>query len=92
MSYLSINEYPRKWIFTHASMPVDEGVLALIKPMTQARSAQFWKENISDQSPDAERLSNSDWPRKRRVGRMKLTGWLSGRVTTQPYQMSFCNT
>lgn len=30
--------------------------------MTQARSAEFWKENISKQSPDAERFSSQDWP------------------------------
>lgn len=62
MSYTDINEYSRKWIFTHQSMPVDEDDLALIKPMTQARAAQFWKENISAQSPDADRLAKSDWP------------------------------
>ena len=33
-------------------------------PMTQARASQFWKENVSPQSPDAERLSSQDWPSK----------------------------
>ncbi|WED28030.1 DUF2947 domain-containing protein [Vibrio sp. DW001] len=64
MSYLNLDEYSRKWIFTHQSMPIEEKYFPLIKPMTQARSAQFWKENISNQSPDAERFSNQDWPSK----------------------------
>lgn len=62
MPYLSLNEYPRCWIFTHQSMPIPESDRLLIKPMSAARSAQFWKENISQQSPDSERLSSQDWP------------------------------
>ncbi|PMO52455.1 hypothetical protein BCT11_24940 [Vibrio sp. 10N.222.52.B12] len=61
MSYLPLDEYQRKWIFTHQSMPVPEEDLAFIKPMSQARAAQFWKENVSAQSPDMDRLSSSDW-------------------------------
>ena len=64
MSYTELDNYSRKWIFTHASMPVTEADLKLIKPMSQVRSAQFWKENISNQSPDAERFSSHDWPTK----------------------------
>lgn len=69
MSYLPLDEYQRKWIFTHQSMPVPEEDLAFIKPMSQARSAQFWKENISAQSPDMDRLSSQDWP-------MSESNWL----------------
>ncbi|PKF77284.1 DUF2947 domain-containing protein [Vibrio sp. vnigr-6D03] len=69
MSYLSLDDYQRKWIFTHQSMPVPEAELSHIKPMTQARAAQLWKENISAQSPDSERLSSQDWP-------MKTSNWL----------------
>ncbi|NAX21808.1 DUF2947 domain-containing protein [Vibrio sp. V39_P1S14PM300] len=64
MSYLPLDQYQRKWIFTHQSMPVASDDLEWIKPMTQARSAQLWKDNISAQSPDSERLSASDWPQK----------------------------
>ncbi|WP_117234662.1 DUF2947 domain-containing protein [Vibrio maerlii] len=69
MSYISLDEYPRKWIFTHQSMPIPQEDLEQIKPMSQARAAQFWKENISAQSPDAERLSSQDWP-------MNTKNWL----------------
>ncbi len=64
MSYLSLDEYSRKWIFTHSSMPVPAEELELIKPMTQQRASQFWKDNISATSPDAERLAPGDWPLK----------------------------
>ncbi len=45
-------------------MPLPAEDLEKIKPMTQARASQFWKENVSPQSPDAERLSSQDWPSK----------------------------
>ncbi|MGC9402492.1 MULTISPECIES: DUF2947 domain-containing protein [Vibrio] len=64
MSYLPLEQYQRKWIFTHQSMPVPEEDLAKIKPMDAVRASQLWKENISPQSPDADRLSNQDWPSK----------------------------
>ncbi|ANU36633.1 DUF2947 domain-containing protein [Vibrio scophthalmi] len=64
MSYLPLDQYQRKWIFTHQSMPVAEQDLEAIKPMDQARAAQLWKDNISAQSPDADRLASSDWPMK----------------------------
>lgn len=64
MSYLTLDQYQRKWIFTHPSMPVPQEDLTHIRPMDQARSAQFWKENISAHSPDAERLGSDDWPTK----------------------------
>ncbi|MGF1740422.1 DUF2947 domain-containing protein [Vibrio profundum] len=62
MSYIPLESYSRKWIFTHQSMPIPEQDLALIKPMSQVRAAQFWQENISPQSPDSDRLSSGDWP------------------------------
>ncbi|EPO4991950.1 DUF2947 domain-containing protein [Vibrio fluvialis] len=64
MSYLPLEQYQRKWIFTHQSMLVPEQYLEQIKPMSPMRAAQFWKENLSPQSPDAERFSSQDWPSK----------------------------
>ena len=61
MNYVELDNYSRKWIFTHASMPVAESDLALIKPFTQARSAQIWGEHVSRQSPDADHFENGDW-------------------------------
>lgn len=70
MSYLAMENYSRKWIFSHSSMPVPEQALAEIKVMTPERSAQFWQENISKQSPDMDRLSNQDWA-------MQIKNWHS---------------
>ncbi len=64
MKYQPLDSYSKKWIFTHASMPLPEESLEQIKPFTQAQSAEFWKENISRESPDIERLSKHDWPAK----------------------------
>ena len=61
MNYVELDSYPRKWIFTHASMPVEAADLAQIKPFTQARSAQIWREHISNQSPDADHFEKGDW-------------------------------
>ena len=54
MSYLPLDEYNRKWIFTHQSMPVNDELLPLIKPFTQAESAQVWNNFISANSPTAD--------------------------------------
>ncbi|AKB05830.1 DUF2947 domain-containing protein [Vibrio cholerae] len=83
MSYLPLDQYQRKWIFTHASMPVPEADLAQIKPMEPLRAAQFWKENISDMSPDAERLSSHDWPRKANSWSGE-TGWMAEWESDEP--------
>ncbi|WP_086984228.1 DUF2947 domain-containing protein [Vibrio aphrogenes] len=64
MPYIPLDEYQRKWIFTHQSMPVPAEDLVQIKPIPPQRAAQLWIENISKQSPDAERLSPSDWASK----------------------------
>jgi hypothetical protein len=61
MNYTEFDSYVRKWIFTHASMPVAEADLVQIKPFTQARSAQLWCEHVSSQSPDADHFEKDDW-------------------------------
>lgn len=61
MNYVELDSYSRKWIFTHASMPVEESDLVLIKPFTQARSAQIWNEHISSHSPSADHFAKGDW-------------------------------
>ncbi len=61
MNYQPLDGYPRKWIFTHASMPLSETLLAGIKPLTQARSSQLWREYVSAMSPDADHFESGDW-------------------------------
>ncbi|MCP4954915.1 DUF2947 domain-containing protein [Photobacterium aquimaris] len=61
MNYTEFDSYVRKWIFTHASMPVAEADLVQIKPFTQARSAQLWCEHVSNQSSDADHFEKGDW-------------------------------
>ncbi|WP_273857215.1 DUF2947 domain-containing protein [Photobacterium sp. GSS17] len=67
MNYVELDSYSRKWIFTHASMPVEADDLAQIKPFTQARSAQLWREHVSSQSPDADHFEKGDWPADQKI-------------------------
>lgn len=61
MAYIPLDSYPRKWIFSHSSMPVPAALLDTIKPLDAARSAQLWRDTISASAPDAERLAPTDW-------------------------------
>lgn len=67
MNYVKLEQYPRKWIFTHASMPVEANDLEQIKPFTQARSSQIWCEHISSQSPDADHFDKGDWTHEDKI-------------------------
>ncbi|OAN13738.1 hypothetical protein A3K86_14345 [Photobacterium jeanii] len=67
MHYVDLDSYSRKWIFTHASMPVEENDLAQIRPFTQARSSQLWGEHISRQSPDADHFEKGDWAAEKKM-------------------------
>ncbi|UJF16909.1 DUF2947 domain-containing protein [Vibrio sp. SS-MA-C1-2] len=75
MSYQNLDEYSKKWIFTHPSMPVSEQDYALIKPMTQARSMQLWKDFISAQSPDPEHFERGDWPVNQSLWQPETVDW-----------------
>ena len=62
MHYIPFNEYKRRWIFTHQSMPLDLCDHDKIKPMNASRSAQIWNENISKKSPTADHFEKGEWP------------------------------
>lgn len=62
MNYIDFDQYKRKWIFTHQSMPVSAEDRAEIKPMTESRSGQLWQEFISRESPTADHFGNREWP------------------------------
>ncbi|WP_428772386.1 DUF2947 domain-containing protein [Vibrio sp.] len=84
MSYLPLDKYSRKWIFTHQSMPVPEADLEQIKPLEAARAAQLWVGNISAQSPDAERFSSSDWPMKAQSWQPDPVDWMDAWDSDAP--------
>lgn len=67
MNYVELDSYSRKWIFTHASMPVEAADLEQINPFTQARSAQIWREHISSQSADADHFEKGDWAHEQKI-------------------------
>ncbi|MDD1780899.1 DUF2947 domain-containing protein [Enterovibrio sp. ZSDZ35] len=67
MNYIPLEDYKRKWIFTHQSMPVSSEDYAEIKPMAEARGAQLWRDFISNQSPTPDHFGKGDWPIMRDV-------------------------
>ncbi len=74
MSYLPLEQYQRKWIFTHQSMPVPEQDLEQIKPMSPMRAAQFWKENLSLKARMQSALAHRTGQAKPATGAMKWIG------------------
>lgn len=61
MNYIPFEEYKRKWIFTHQSMPVAEEDREHIKPMTEERGGQLWRDFVSQQSPTPDHFGKGDW-------------------------------
>ncbi len=88
MNYIELDSYSRKWIFTHASMPVEATDLEQIKPFTQARSSQIWREHISTQSPDADHFEKGDWLMSNKSGLNRLIGNKPGIATTLTFHQS----
>ncbi|RXJ74090.1 hypothetical protein CS022_05500 [Veronia nyctiphanis] len=64
MNYIPFDEYKRKWIFTHQSMPVEEADKEAIKPMSTQRSSQLWTEFVSRKSPTVDHFGAEDWANK----------------------------
>ncbi|MGF1766311.1 DUF2947 domain-containing protein [Enterovibrio makurazakiensis] len=62
MNYIPFEDYKRKWIFTHQSMPVAPEDYTEIKPMAEARGAQLWRDFISNESPTPDHFGKGDWP------------------------------
>lgn len=84
MNYLPLDQYPRKWIFSHASMPVPEADLSDIRPLTQARSMQIWTETISRQSSDADHLDRTDWAKQSGVWQGESIDWQTTWEADEP--------
>lgn len=61
MHYIPFDDYKRKWIFVHQSMPIDLDDRDDIKPMIAERSSQLWRENVSKDSPTADHFGKGDW-------------------------------
>lgn len=61
MKYLSIENYPKAWIFRHQEMPVPAEDLQQIKPLTTQRAENIWAEYISRESTHPEHFAGDDW-------------------------------
>ncbi|MDX1300963.1 DUF2947 domain-containing protein [Photobacterium sp.] len=94
MNYVELEQYSRRWIFTHASMPVAADDLEQIKPFTQARSSQIWCEHISSQSPDADHFEKGDWAHVDKIWSESIdwqNAWDSDDIDLPPELLEFIN-
>ena len=92
MNYVELEQYSRKWIFTHASMPVEADDLEQIKPFTQARSSQIWREHISSQSPGADHFEKGDWAHVDKIWSESMdwqNAWDSDDIDLPPELLEF---
>ncbi|GGK70733.1 DUF2947 domain-containing protein [Amphritea balenae] len=76
MNYLSIEQYPKAWIFRHKDMPVSEEDLAQIKPLTDARAEQVWSQQISKECNHPENFGPADWANKNQTW-LETDNWQS---------------
>lgn len=61
MSYLSLSEHKKSWIFNRTDLPIRDDDRAAIKPMTTTRAATLWKELVSKQVDHPDFFSKGDW-------------------------------
>jgi len=64
MNYLPLDQYPKAWIFRHRDLPVTEEDKLLIKPLTESRAEQIWREHISRGCSHPEHFAENDWAAK----------------------------
>ena len=64
MNYIPLEAYKRAWIFRHKDLPVSEADLDEIKPLSEARAEQVWRQQISQESNHPEFFYDDDWANK----------------------------
>ncbi|NKF51059.1 DUF2947 domain-containing protein [Shewanella sp. WXL01] len=64
LSYLSLDQYKRKWIFSHKDLPVTDDDKQAIKPLSDKSAMEVWNKWISNKSSRAEQFTKGDWPAK----------------------------
>lgn len=61
MNYIELNDFKYAWIFRHQSMPLNEKLTKLIKPMSTTRANNLWDEFISKQVDHPDFFKKGDW-------------------------------
>ncbi len=62
MSYTPLEQLKNAWIFKHKSLPISDGDLTKIKPMTKDRANVVWDTFISRQVDHPDFFKKGDWP------------------------------
>jgi hypothetical protein len=61
MSYISLSEHKKSWIFKRSDLPISDGDKAAIKPMTPLRATTLWRELVSKQVDHPDFFKKGDW-------------------------------
>lgn len=61
MNYIALDDFKKAWVFRHKDLPIDEQDLALIKPMSAARSATLWSTMVSNEKDHPDFFVPSEW-------------------------------
>ncbi len=61
MNYIALDKYKNAWIFRHKDLPVTDEDKLQIKPLTELRAEQIWREHISRGCSHTEHLTEDDW-------------------------------
>ncbi|GLS83210.1 DUF2947 family protein [Paraferrimonas haliotis] len=61
-NYLALADFKNAWMFNRNDVGVSGDDKALIKPMTEFRATQLWKQLISKQVDHPDFFKKGDWP------------------------------
>ncbi len=61
MNYTPLEQHKKAWIFKRSDLPISDEDKAEIKPMSEARASQLWKQMISKQVDHPDFFRKGDW-------------------------------
>lgn len=67
MKYQPMTDFDRAWIFRHKDLPVEEGDLAQIRPLSESVANQIWNQYLSPDTAHPSLFSFKDWPNRNGV-------------------------
>lgn len=62
MNYISLDDFKYAWAFRHQQLPIDDSLLAKIKPMSESRATNLWATFVSREKDHPDFFDNKDWP------------------------------
>ncbi|GLP95683.1 DUF2947 domain-containing protein [Paraferrimonas sedimenticola] len=59
--YIALTEFKNAWMFRREDLPVSDNDAEAIRPMTEPRAAQLWKQAVSTQVDHPDFFKKGDW-------------------------------